>query len=130
MPHRRLIAALPIAALLGAFSYSLLVGGSASADQLPASIPAQSKMVKVKVTENSGGLFFFSPKRVSVKAGSTILWINPGSTLHTVTSNNGKFKSKNLPAKGRVKITFKRVGTYKYHCIFHSSMTGKIVVHK
>jgi plastocyanin len=130
MPHRRLIAALPIAVLLGAFSYSLVLGESASAGQMSGSIPAQSKMVKVKVTENSSGLFFFSPKKVSVKAGSTILWINSGGTLHTVTSNNGKFKSRNLPAKGHVKITFKRVGTYKYHCIFHSSMTGKIVVHK
>ena len=97
---------------------------------LPASIPAQSKMVKVKVTENSGGLFFFSPERVSVKAGSTILWINREARFTRSRATTGKFKSKNCRLGSGVKDHVQEGWTYKYHCIFHSSMTGKIVVHK
>jgi plastocyanin len=130
MQSRSLIAALPVAVLLAAFSYSLTLGGSASAHQMTHGFSAKSTVAKVKVTENSGGLFFFSPKKLSIKVGSSVLWTNSGGTLHTVTSNNNKFQSRNLPAKGHVKITFKKVGQFKYHCIFHSSMVGQIVVHK
>jgi plastocyanin len=130
MQGRSLIAALPLAVLLTAFSHSLTLGGSASAHQMMRGTSAKSSVVKVRVVENSSGLFFFSPKKVSVKVGSSVLWTNLGGTLHTVTSDNNKFQSRNLPANGHVKITFKKVGKYKYHCIFHSSMTGQIVVHR
>jgi plastocyanin len=131
MQSRSLIAALPVVVLLAAFSYSLTLGGSASAQQTTHDFSAKSTVVKVKVVANSGGLFFFfSPKKLSIKVGSSVLWTNSGGTLHTVTGNSNKFQSRNLPANGHVKITFKKVGKFKYHCIFHSSMVGQIVVHK
>jgi plastocyanin len=130
MKRRNIIAAMSVAVLCAGFSYSLAFGSSPSAHHINHTRSAASKVVKVKVGTNSSGVFFFSPKKVSIKVGSSVLWSNPGTTAHTVTSLTNKFKSRSLLGKGHVEISFKKAGTYKYHCIFHASMTGEVIVHK
>ena len=72
--------------------------------------------------------FAFSPNNLTVKAGTTVTWINKDSTTHTVTSDNGTFDSGNLNSGANYTYTFNKTGTYPYHCSIHSSMTGTIVV--
>ena len=72
--------------------------------------------------------FAFSPGNLTVKAGTTVTWINKDSTTHTVASDTGAFKSGNLNSGANYTFTFTKAGTYPYHCSIHPSMTGKIIV--
>lgn len=98
----------------------------------------------VDMTDDLG----FAPKRIEVKAGTTVTWKNVGSIGHTVTAYedeipdgatyfaSGGFNSQSAatdgyPDKGNLKesesyeFTFETKGTYKYYCIPHE-MNGMI----
>jgi plastocyanin len=74
---------------------------------------------------------------VTVKAGTTVRWVNDDPVFHTVTSTdsldrlrpNGIF-NRSLFARGDVfDYTFTRPGTYHYYCQPHSGfMTGTVRV--
>lgn len=70
----------------------------------------------------------FSPPSVQVNISSTITWINDDNMVHTVTSDNGSFDSGDMAPGTRFSYTFTNTGTYNYHCIHHSGMTGAVVV--
>lgn len=70
----------------------------------------------------------FSPSSLTVTAGTTVVWENQESATHTVTSNNGVFDSGNMGNKDKFSYTFTTVGSYPYHCKFHSGMNGTIIV--
>jgi plastocyanin len=72
--------------------------------------------------------FAFSPNNLTVKAGTTVTWINNDSTAHTVVSDTGAFQSQNLNNGDKFTFNFTKAGTYSYHCSIHPSMTGTIVV--
>ncbi len=93
-------------------------------------IHKQAKKHVVTIKTHSSGTFFFSPSTITIKKGSSVTWHNMTNTLHTITSNNNKFPSKNIEPKHTVTIVFKKAGTYKYHCIIHSDMKAKVVVQK
>jgi len=55
----------------------------------------------------------------------------PNAAPHTVSSDAARWKfSKQLAKNRTVSFTFKRAGTYKYHCQYHAGMTGTIIVKK
>ncbi len=92
---------------------------------LVVSVPMAFASTKtVKVDDN-----FFSPKTLSVKAGTTVKWKWAGSAPHNVTVRSGpvKFASKNKTSGAYVKKLTKK-GTYSYVCTIHSGMNGKIKV--
>jgi plastocyanin len=74
---------------------------------------------------------------VTVKAGTTVRWVNEDPVFHTVTSTdsldrlrpNGVF-NRSLFARGDAfEYTFTRPGTYHYFCQPHSAfMTGTVRV--
>jgi plastocyanin len=69
--------------------------------------------------------FAFTPKELTVKAGTTIVFHNrddipPGST--------GEFHSKALDTDDSFSFTFANAGTYAYSCGLHPRMQGRIVV--
>lgn len=74
--------------------------------------------------------FAFSPASITVKKGTTVTWTNNDSVAHTVTENDGQ----NGPSSGNMDpgksfvFTFDNPGTYKYHCAYHSGMTGTVTV--
>jgi len=76
----------------------------------------------------------FIPKIKKIKVGTTIIWINKETAMHTVISgtvekNTGLFKSKRLGKGGKFSFTFKEKGIYKYYCGTHSDqMDGVIIV--
>ena len=72
--------------------------------------------------------FAFAPQRVTVKAGTTVTWINDDDIPHTVASSSKSFKSKPLDTKDKFSFTFTTPGTYEYFCSLHPHMTGAIVV--
>jgi plastocyanin len=72
--------------------------------------------------------FSFNAPLVTVKAGTTVTWINGDDIPHTVVSSNGLFKSKVLDTDDRFSFTFAKPGQFGYFCSLHPHMTGKIVV--
>ena len=72
--------------------------------------------------------FAFVPQRVTVKAGTTVTWINDDDIPHTVASNTKVFKSNALDTKDKYSFTFTNPGAYEYFCSLHPHMTGAIVV--
>jgi plastocyanin len=72
---------------------------------------------------------FFSPANFTVKAGSTVTWVNHDGSSHTVTSQGSTlFDSGDVPTGGTFSYKFTQPGTYKYYCTIHPWMTGTIVV--
>jgi plastocyanin len=72
--------------------------------------------------------FSFAPQRITVKAGTTVTWINDDDIPHTVASSSKLFKSKTLDTKDKFSFTFTTPGAYGYFCSLHPHMTGAIVV--
>ena len=68
--------------------------------------------------------FKFEPKVLTVKAGTTVEWVNDGGR-HSVVGDDGSFKSDLLPQGGKFEHTFAKPGKYPYHCEFHGEKGGK-----
>jgi plastocyanin len=74
--------------------------------------------------------FTFTPRRLEIAAGATIVWTNDGSVPHTVTADDGQAFDSGAIAGGGAKWTFQfvRPGTYAFHCDPHPFMQGVVVV--
>ena len=72
--------------------------------------------------------FTFAPDRITVKAGTTVTWINRDDIPHTVASATRLFKSKALDTDDKFSFTFTTPGTYEYLCSLHPHMKATIVV--
>ena len=72
--------------------------------------------------------FTFLPQRLTVKAGTTVTWINEDDVPHTIASSGKIFKSKALDTADKFSFTFTTPGTYEYFCSLHPHMTGAVVV--
>jgi plastocyanin len=106
-----------LGALSAAALLALTLGLGASAG---ASTPrAKSPSVTIK------GLAF-SPKTLTVKAGSKVTVNNKDSTTHTFTANTGAFDAGDIDGGSSATITVKKPGTYAYHCNIHDFMKGTI----
>jgi plastocyanin len=74
--------------------------------------------------------FDFTPKTLTVTAGTKVTWVNQDEEPHTVYSvdKTVPFKSPALDTKDTFSQVFDKPGTYKYFCSIHSHMVGTIVV--
>jgi plastocyanin len=72
--------------------------------------------------------FTFDPPTLTVKAGTTVTWVNADDIPHLVTDKDGKFHSSALDTNDKFSQTFSTAGTVEYFCAIHPKMTGKIVV--
>ena len=70
----------------------------------------------------------YTPKELKIKKGDTVVWTNADERDHTVTSDDGAFKSPNLGDGGTFTQKFDKPGKYKYHCEYHPRMKATIVV--
>jgi plastocyanin len=82
---------------------------------------------------NSQGIsivdFAYQPKVVYITPNTTVTWINTSSVYpHTVTSDQGLFNSGTLTTAMTFNYTFRNLGTFTYHCIYHPEITGTIIV--
>jgi plastocyanin/uncharacterized membrane protein YozB (DUF420 family) len=81
--------------------------------------PAAVERVSIKISN-----FQFEPKELSVRAGTTVEWIDEGGR-HTVEADDGSFKSGTLTAGGRFERKFDAPGVYPYFCTFHGDKHGQ-----
>ena len=72
--------------------------------------------------------FEFESNRITIKVGDTVTWTNHDSASHSVVADDGSFKSSSLKNDASFSQIFDTPGTYSYHCGFHSSMTGTVIV--
>lgn len=70
----------------------------------------------------------YSNPNLQVVMGTKVTWVNNDNMIHTVTSDNSSFDSGDIAYNGSYSYTFNTAGTYAYHCKYHSSMTGVVVV--
>ena len=71
--------------------------------------------------------FAFDPATLNVDAGSTVVFTNHESSVHTATADDGSFDSGDLD-EGESYEVHLDPGTYRYHCTRHTSMRGTLVV--
>lgn len=72
--------------------------------------------------------FAFNPDTITVPAGTTVVWTNRDSALHTVTSTSGIFDSGVMDQGKSFSYTFQEPGTYDYSCMIHPHMNAKVIV--
>jgi len=98
---------------------------------------AQSqKVVTVSIRD-----FYFEPSQLIVEPGTTVRWVNEGTTQHTVfaTSPAGSFLSETLSPGESFTHTFPQrfprrspdstvqPGTFRYICKIHPQMKGSVI---
>jgi len=126
MRHAR-VAAFVFAAML------MIAACSGGSTQAPAASAAPSDAASAAPSAASGTAvsisdFSFQPAAVTVAVGTTVTWTNNDSAGHTVTADDGSFKSTTLATGATFSQTFATAGTFAYRCAIHSSMTGTVTV--
>lgn len=73
----------------------------------------------------------YLPKKIIIKKGTTITWVNKDIAKHTITADtditngpNSQFFGKD----GSYKFTFNTLGTFAYHCEPHPYMKAVVEV--
>jgi plastocyanin len=125
MRHAR-FAAMTIAVALA------IAACSGSATPAPSAQPSAAQSAAAPAAGGSAvsiANFAFAPASMTVAVGTTVTWTNTDSAGHTVTADDGSFKSDKLGTGATFSQTFTKAGTFAYHCSIHSSMTGTITVH-
>lgn len=94
--------------------------------------------VKVEIPEGAeipeDGQIYFDPQVIDVSVGTTVVWENLDSTIHTATSGdptggaNGLFDSEMMGVGDMYEFTFTEVGSQDYYCTFHPWMLGTVNV--
>jgi plastocyanin len=72
--------------------------------------------------------FVFSPARVKVPPGTTVLWTNRDGVDHDVTLLQHDVASPLVGKGGEIAVAFRRPGEYRYYCHVHPFMQGTVVV--
>jgi plastocyanin len=73
--------------------------------------------------------YAFTPEKVTVHPGDTVIWQNKDSAPHTATALDGKsFDSGAMDPGGSWSFAFKTAGVYEYRCSIHPDMRGTITV--
>jgi 3',5'-cyclic-AMP phosphodiesterase len=73
--------------------------------------------------------FEFTPRVLTVKAGTKVTWINKDDVPHLIVNAQNKFRaSPVLDTDQRYSATLDKPGSYEYFCSLHPKMQGKITV--
>ncbi|MEM7129833.1 MAG: G8 domain-containing protein [Chloroflexota bacterium] len=94
--------------------------------QLPSfaqSTPSETNQEAIGIID-----FLFSPRTLTVTAGTELIWTNSDSVPHTATANDGSFDSGTLGTNDTFSVTLSELGIYEYICTIHPSMVGSITV--
>lgn len=119
---------------------AVLLVTAAIVSTLATFLPIQSFAATTNVNVVSGAANLadkaFDPDTAQVAAGDTVTWTNKDTTLHTITSGDGKtatadgkFDSAYTFAPGKTfSVTFNSTGSYPYFCKLHPTMVGVVQV--
>lgn len=73
--------------------------------------------------------FAFIPSSLTVKVGTTVTWTNFDGTAHRIDSDSGSTLSSSTLQNGQSwSFTFSSAGSFPYHCAFHPTMKGTVIV--
>ena len=119
-PRRRRIGlalgAVGLTALLAAALPELTAAGEAA-------VAAAASQATVDIDN-----FAFTPRALTVTAGTTVTWKNEDDSPHRIGDKNGTFKSAALDTDDTFSHTFTVPGEYAYICTIHPYMAGTIIV--
>ena len=94
--------------------------------------PKEPVIETVVMPEGSGiqqpGQIYYDPEVITVAVGTTIVWENADSMIHTVTDKAGAFDSEMISAGESYEHMFNEPGTFDYFCIVHPWMEGTVTV--
>jgi plastocyanin len=84
--------------------------------------PAAPQEVAIEIVDNN-----FTPNKITVPVGATVVWTQKGQKPHTVTADDGAFASGTLDggSGASFKQTFTQAGTFPYFCEFHGGKGGE-----
>jgi plastocyanin len=98
----------------------------------PPTAPAITPGRTVSVSDNTITIMnnAFSPADMTVKAGSTVRWVNADDHPHRIEFANKTFSTSTylLAASQSFSQRFDSPGTYDYDCMIHTFMHGTITV--
>src|SRR5207237_9354679 len=92
----------------------------------PASAAAADKPRPPQIVTIRGGTF--TPAKLTVRAGDTVIWSNGDDREHTVVSANGAFNSGAIRPGGSFAWRAPKGGDYPYGCTIHPRMRGLVSV--
>jgi plastocyanin len=98
-------------------------GGTGSSDPVSPGNTGSGDPLTVDISNSA-----FVPRKLTVKKGQTVKWVNKDNQIHTVIDLQEAFDSKNLLLNQTFQYTFQALGTYTYYCSTHPSMQGEIIV--
>jgi plastocyanin len=70
----------------------------------------------------------FEPSNITVKPGTTVIWVQGSNMPHTVTGQADELRSGTLTGGQQFSHTFDATGRFDYRCDFHPSMKGNVIV--
>jgi plastocyanin len=106
----------------------------AVAGLVPLAAPASATTVPAAAAAQDGGEarivdFDFSPRRLTVEAGTKVTWTNTGERPHTATDRGGTFDTRPIAPGASAEVTLSTPGTYFYFCrINPAKMNGVLTV--
>ncbi|HEY4688877.1 MAG TPA: DUF420 domain-containing protein [Anaerolineae bacterium] len=95
----------------------------------PAATPTSAPQVVQVLMQD----FTFSPATITIKAGTTVEFINLDNAPHTATLDDNSLDTGTLNLNDRVTLKFDTPGEFSYFCLFHGGpggvgMAAKIIV--
>jgi len=72
--------------------------------------------------------FQFQPMVDTVHVGDSVSWRNQDIVPHTATSDVRRFDSGTIPAQASWRFVPRKRGRVAYHCTFHPTMKGMLVI--
>jgi plastocyanin len=108
-----------IVASMAAMALALVGFGNALASGGPTATASATKSVRIQG-------FVYHPGTLRIKAGTKVTFVNKDSGLHNAVGKG--FSTATLHSGQSGSITFKKKGTFAYHCTIHPEMHGKVIV--
>ena len=94
---------------------------------IPSATPAPPERLNTIAIKN----FSFNPENLTITTGTTVTWLNQDEAIHQIDSDAKvpvAFSSDSLAHGASFQFTFTRLGTFTYHCTYHPTMKGTVIV--
>ena len=105
----------------GTLLTALLLGSASGGPEAESSGRARTHTVEIRN-------FGFSPARLELAVGDTVVWVNRDAAPHTATEAAGLWDSEELEAGARWSRVVVEAGRVAYLCAYHPSMRGELIV--
>jgi len=103
------------------------VGDAACVNVTCTGNPVQPVTFTINIVADMGSSAF-SPSPDTLHVGQWVVWHNARGITHTATADGGAFDTGGIPAGSTSAPIQVGIGSYPYHCTFHPTMSGSLVV--